>query len=203
MGSVCGSYWMDQREFAATGGVLLHSTPAFVRVARERRPDMINTFAQLTKTTLGAILSFFLTTSGALADDEPASSSSETEPSVESEAPENGKPMLKDNEEVFQRLLFVAVANEIRERCDRIEARILTATFYVIGIQHYARSQGFTDEEIHEVRFNKDNQERLRAAGYAYLDENGVDRDAGTGYCALGDAEMKKKSQIGKLLKRR
>ncbi len=114
---------------------------------------------------------------------------------------EDSRVPLAEDPELFHRMTITAVANEIRERCDTIKARKVAATVYVLGVLKYAKSKGFSSDEIDEFRANKDNQEKLRQMAYAYLDENGIDREAGTGYCALGVAEIKKKSQIGKLLK--
>jgi uncharacterized protein DUF5333 len=110
---------------------------------------------------------------------------------------------IKDNAEIFSRLLTTAVANEIREKCDTIEARELRATLYVLGVVSYAKKQGFTMKQIEAYRNNPDEQARLRREGYAYLDAGGVNRKAGTGYCALGEKEMAEKSKIGRLLKSR
>lgn len=109
---------------------------------------------------------------------------------------------LEDDAETWERLFITAAANEIRENCDTIEARKVAATFYVLGIVRHAKSLGFTMEQIDAFRFDEKNQDRLRQRTYAWLDENGVDRSARTGYCALGDAEIAKNSPIGKLLKR-
>jgi hypothetical protein len=108
---------------------------------------------------------------------------------------------LKDNAEVFARLLNTAVANEIRENCDTIEAREVKAGLYVLGIVSYAKKQGFSMDEIKAYKADPDEQARLRREGYAYLDEHGVNRSEGTGFCALGEAEIAAKSAIGKLLK--
>lgn len=108
---------------------------------------------------------------------------------------------LKDNAEVFARLLNTAIANEIREKCNTIAAREIRAGIYVLGIVSYAKKQGFSMDEIEAYRRDPVEQERLRAAGYAYLDSHGVNRDENTGYCELGRAEMSAKSQIGRLLK--
>ena len=108
---------------------------------------------------------------------------------------------LKDNAEVFSRLLNTAIANEIREKCDTIAAREIRAGLYVLGIVSYAKKQGFSMDEIEAYRRDPVEQEKLRVAGYAYLDGHGVNREENTGYCELGQAEMSAKSQIGRLLK--
>ncbi|NOX72546.1 MAG: DUF5333 domain-containing protein [Alphaproteobacteria bacterium] len=110
---------------------------------------------------------------------------------------------IKDDAEIFSRLLTTAVANEIREKCDSIVAREWRATLYVLGVVTYAKKQGFSMKQIEAYRNDPDEQARLAREGYAYLDAGGVDRAAGTGYCALGEKEIAEKSKIGRLLKSR
>ena len=109
--------------------------------------------------------------------------------------------LIKDDAEIFSRLLTTAVANEIREKCSSIEAREWWATMYVLGVVSFAKKQGFSMKEIEAYRDDRGEQARLRREGYAYLDARGVDREAGTGYCELGQAEIAAKSQIGRLIK--
>ncbi len=110
---------------------------------------------------------------------------------------------IKDNAEIFSLLLTTAVANEIRQNCDTIQAREWRATWYVLGVVTYAKRQGFSMKEIETYKNDPDAQARLAREGYAYLDKRGVDRAAGTGYCALGKIEIAEKSKIGRLLKSR
>lgn len=109
---------------------------------------------------------------------------------------------LEDDPELWNRLMYTAAANEIRDKCSKLEARTMAATFYVISIVNYAKGLGYSMNELDAWRNVEANQERLRAITESWLDENGVNREAGTGYCEAGEAEMTKKSQIGKLLKR-
>ena len=111
------------------------------------------------------------------------------------------KPEIKDDPEIFSRLVTTAIAHEIRDKCSFIEARKLSATFYVLGILRYAKSQGFSQEEIEAYRDIKTEQDRLRAATYAYLDKNGVDRNKPESHCDLGEKEIASGSQVGKLIK--
>jgi hypothetical protein len=110
---------------------------------------------------------------------------------------------LKDEPEVFARLLTTAIASEIRDNCDTIKARNWRATSYVLGIVSYARKQGFSMAEIEAYKNDPSEQARLRREGYAYLDTHGVDRAKATGYCALGTTEIANQSQIGRLIKSR
>ncbi len=108
---------------------------------------------------------------------------------------------LSENEDVFARLLNVAIAHEIRDKCETISARELKAKLRMLNIYRFAKGLGYTHDEITTYTKDKAEQERLRQATYAFLDENGVDREEVTGYCALGEVEIENASPIGKLLR--
>jgi hypothetical protein len=110
---------------------------------------------------------------------------------------------IRDEAEVFDRLLTTAIAHEIRDKCPTIEAREWAATMYILGIVRYAKGLGYTMDEINAYKADEAEQDRLRVATYAYLDANGVDRADPQSFCPLGMAEIEKRSQIGKLLKSR
>jgi len=110
---------------------------------------------------------------------------------------------IKDDAEIFHRLLTAAVGNEIRDNCPTIEVRTIAATFYVIGIVNYASAQGFSRAEMDAFREDPKEQDRLRKAAHAYLDSHGVNRKDAASYCPLGKAEIEQKSEIGRLLKSR
>jgi len=110
---------------------------------------------------------------------------------------------IKDNAEIFHRLLTAAIGNEIRDKCPAIEARTIAATFYVLGIVTYASRQGFSRAEMDAYRNDPKEQNRLRKAAYGYLDGHGVNRNNPASYCPLGKAEIAQNSEIGKLLKSR
>ncbi len=115
----------------------------------------------------------------------------------------SAKSGLEDNYEVGVRLFYVAVANEIRENCDTISARMFRAINYLYALKKYANDLGYTDAEMEKLGKDKVQQERLRVAVYDYLDSNGVDREVPASYCPLGVAEINKKTPIGALLRSR
>lgn len=112
-------------------------------------------------------------------------------------------PPLSENEVVFKRLFNVAVANEIRDRCPTISARLVRALLYLNSINSYAQSLGYSKTEIKTFVDSKEQQDRMRVIGYAYLEENGVDRDDPQSYCTFGKTEIARNGAIGRLLKSR
>jgi len=110
---------------------------------------------------------------------------------------------IKDNKEIFRRLLTAAIGHEIQEKCPTIEVRTLAATFYVLGIVNYAMQQGFSRAEMDIYRNDPKEQDRLRAATYVYLDKHGVNRAIPASHCLLGMTEIAQNTETGKLLKSR
>ncbi len=103
--------------------------------------------------------------------------------------------------EVSDGLLTVGIADEIRNNCPDISARMFRALSYISGIKSHAKSLGYSSDEINAYRKDEVEKAKLRARGESYLQANGVTRDDPQTFCTLGRAEIKKSSQIGALLK--
>ena len=112
-------------------------------------------------------------------------------------------PPLAQNERVLQEFLAVSIGDEIRQNCPSISARI----FYVLGkardLEQYAKSLGYTDDDIRTMRKDPDNKARLRAMRDEYLAENGVVAGDAESYCRLGRQEIDNQTLIGSLIRSR
>ncbi|WP_146588963.1 DUF5333 domain-containing protein [Puniceibacterium confluentis] len=113
------------------------------------------------------------------------------------------KPALRDVAAVDDGLLAVGIADEIRNKCDKIEARMITALLRLNELKATARSQGYSDDEIEDYVTSKAEKARMRQRGEAYLLANGVTLGDKSSYCKLGKQEIAKGSAIGSLLKAR
>lgn len=111
------------------------------------------------------------------------------------------KSDLRDVESVWNGLLKIGIADEIRKKCDSIDARMLRAITRLTGIQNEAKSLGYTRDEIDAFRNSEENKAEMRAEGEAYLEDNGVVLDDAETYCALGRVEIENASEIGTLLR--
>lgn len=111
------------------------------------------------------------------------------------------KPHLRDVPEIDGTILAVGIADEIRNNCPSISARMVRAAFLVNGLKGRARALGYSDAEIDAYRKSDAEKNRLKAKRAAYLDAAGVKSDAPETYCLLGKAEIEKDSQIGALLR--
>lgn len=111
------------------------------------------------------------------------------------------KRPLEDITSITDGLLWIGIADEIRNACPSISARMLRAMGRINSIQNEAKSLGYTKQEIDTFRKSDANKAELRRRGEAYLMANGVTLGQAETYCTLGRAEIAKSSQIGTLLR--
>jgi hypothetical protein len=111
------------------------------------------------------------------------------------------KQDLKDVSSIWNGLMYIGVANEIRETCPNISARMVRAALRLNSIQNEAKGMGYSAEEIDAFRTSEANKAKMRKDGEAYMKDNGVVSGDVATYCALGHAEIAKSSQIGTLLR--
>lgn len=110
---------------------------------------------------------------------------------------------LQDEIQINNGLLAVGIADEIRNRCDSISARTFTALGFLNSLKRGARSKGYSNDEINRYTKSKAEKAKMRKRGQAYLAQNGASTFDAASMCRLGRAEIKKRSQIGVLLRAR
>lgn len=115
----------------------------------------------------------------------------------------NALEALRNIEEVDQGLRDVAIANEVRKKCDDISARMIRAHGFLGDLKSYAAAQGFSKAEIDAHVDDDVERARMKKIVLSYMTSNGVDLDDPQTYCALGHAEIARNSQIGSLLRAR
>jgi hypothetical protein len=118
-------------------------------------------------------------------------------------APAMAKPPLRDVPEIDDAMLWVAVAYEIRDKCDSIGARLVYAVGNLQKLRRRANELGYTDDEIRAYLYSKEEQERMRRRGEDYIFARGADYDAPETFCVLGRAEIARDSAIGAYLRER
>ncbi len=111
------------------------------------------------------------------------------------------KPPLGEVREIHDGLLAVGIADEIRNRCDDISARMLTAMGTLHALKKRARALGYSNEEIEDYVTSKAEKKKMRAEGVAYLAARGVTADDTAGLCRVGREEIARGSAIGALLR--
>lgn len=105
--------------------------------------------------------------------------------------------------DIVNGLVSVAVADQIRKACPSISARMFKALSYVKGLESTAERRGYSRAEIDAWTSNRAEKNRLKGMARNYMAENGVVAGNANTYCALGTAEISRKSQIGQLLRAR
>ena len=113
----------------------------------------------------------------------------------------DARPPLREVQEIDGGLLAVAIADEIRNRCDDIEARMLRALMTLNRLENRARDLGYTKGEIDAYVNSKDEKARMRVLGERYVRQQGADPDDTASLCELGRQEIARGSAIGVLLR--
>lgn len=112
-----------------------------------------------------------------------------------------GKPALRDVAQIDDRMLWVALAIEISDRCDSIDPRTLRGLTYLWEIRSQARELGYSPAEIKTYVDSDTEKARMRGRGEAYVRSHGLNPQNDADLCKLGQAEIAKGSQIGAFLR--
>lgn len=113
-------------------------------------------------------------------------------------APEGG---IAEDRVINQGLFVIAVADEIRDECDTIDARMWRALVFINKLRSKARERGYSRAEIDAYLDDEQAQDLMRARRNAYFARHGAGDRTPESLCALGRAEIARNSQIGYLLK--
>ncbi len=105
--------------------------------------------------------------------------------------------------QIWQGLFALALADEIRNHCEAIEARTLRATSFVYGLYNRARDHGYSRDQIRAFQRADSTEARMRTEVMAYFTQHGVREGVPDSYCALGRSEIAAGSQAGELLRAR
>lgn len=113
----------------------------------------------------------------------------------------DAKPSLRDVPEIEDALFAVAIADEVRDYCDTINARLFKAIGVLRRLKARANDLGYTDDEIRAYIESDAEKARMRSKGKKFLAANGVSYSKPETFCTFGRAEISKSSAIGVLLK--
>lgn len=111
------------------------------------------------------------------------------------------KPSLRDVPEIEDALFAVAIADEVRDYCGTIHARMFKAIGTLRRLKARANELGYSDSEIRKYIESDTEKARMRAKGKKFLAANGVSYSKPETFCTFGRAEISKSSAIGVLLK--
>jgi Family of unknown function (DUF5333) len=108
---------------------------------------------------------------------------------------------LSEEPHINEQLMAAAVGDAIRKTCPSISARMVTVYFKAKELEKYARNAGYQEAEVKAFLKDKSEKARIKAMAAKYMAANGVVEGNVASYCALGNAEIKKDSLIGSLLR--
>ncbi len=111
------------------------------------------------------------------------------------------KPSLRDVAEIENPLFAIAVAKEIADYCDDINARLFKGIGQLRRLRARANELGYSDAEIRAYIESDTEKARMRAKGERLLKANGVSYENPETFCTYGRAEIAKNSAIGALLR--
>jgi len=111
------------------------------------------------------------------------------------------KPPLREVKEIDDNMMWVAIAYEISDECDEIDARIFKGLGYLNSLRRKAQELGYTNAEIEAYHTSKDEKARMRRKGEDYMRSKGLDPDRTEDICTLGHAEIARDSMIGTFLR--
>lgn len=113
----------------------------------------------------------------------------------------SAKAALRDVAEIDRPMFAVAMAIEISDKCDTINARTLKGLAFLNSLRSKAKDMGYSDDEIRAYVKSDAEKARMRAIGEAYVASKGLDPTAAEDLCKLGQMEMAQGSQIGAFLR--
>lgn len=116
-------------------------------------------------------------------------------------APAEARPPLSDVAEIDDTLMVIAIADDIRKRCDGIDARLWRALRTIQALEARARDLGYSDDEIEAYVSADAEKARMRAKALAWLDGQGVDGGDAAALCAYGRQAIAQDTPVGRLLR--
>ena len=111
------------------------------------------------------------------------------------------RPALRDVPEVTEGLISAAIAWEIGDKCDGIDARILRGIGFLNGLKSTAREMGYSRSEIDSFVNSEVEKDRLEAIARQRLRDLGGVEGRWDTYCTVGRSQIAAGSQIGQLLR--
>lgn len=108
---------------------------------------------------------------------------------------------LRDERQITEGLIATAIAYEIGDKCDSLDARLVAGVNFLWSLRSLASDLGYSDAEIDAYVDNRAEQRRLEAIARERLRDMGAIPGDWESYCEVGRAEMSRDSRIGKLLR--
>ncbi|MEM9319795.1 MAG: DUF5333 domain-containing protein [Pseudomonadota bacterium] len=110
---------------------------------------------------------------------------------------------LRNDPEVENGVLIVAIGDLIRDNCPSIEDRRARSIPFLIGLVNRAQSLGYSRSEIEDYIDDDAEQARVMARAQTWLVQEGADLAAPETICTVARDEISAQSVIGRLIRER
>ena len=111
---------------------------------------------------------------------------------------------LRSHEGISRGLLNAQILALITRECDSLEPPPrLIRNAYFLGLYNQARRLGFSRAQIEAFVEDEAEQARVEQEARSYIRSTGADPDNAQSVCALGRAEMRARTEIGRRLRER
>lgn len=111
--------------------------------------------------------------------------------------------VLREDGEVQNGVLIVAIGEIIRDNCPNIEDRRSRSLPFLIGLVRHAQSLGYSRAEVEAYVDNAEERARVEARAQQWLTQEGADLDTPETICAVAHAEISAQTPIGRLIRER
>lgn len=115
--------------------------------------------------------------------------------------PAFANPKIAADDHVTEALVGARMGDVIRNTCPSISARYFAVLGAMSDLKAYARSQGYTEEEVKLFLKDPEQKARISALADKRLAKAGVKAGDVESYCVAGRAEIAAGSATGKLLR--
>ena len=112
-----------------------------------------------------------------------------------------GKVPLADEAHINQQLVAAATGDILRQTCPTLKARVLVVLGKLNALENYARTQGYSEEEVKAFLKDRAQKARVKSAAEGYLSGAGAVAGDADSYCRAGRAEIANGTLVGSLLR--
>lgn len=116
-------------------------------------------------------------------------------------APVWAKTPLSQVSEIDDGLMAIAIADEIRQNCDDINARMIRAYQQIKALENRAKALGYSDDEIDDYVNSSAEKKRMRKKAETWLASKGVAASDEKALCKFGRDDISRGGPVGFFLR--
>ena len=110
---------------------------------------------------------------------------------------------LRNDPQIENGVLIVAIGDIIRDNCPDIEDRRGRSIPFLVGLVRRAQSLGYSRSEVEAYVDNPDERARVEARARQWMVQEGADLDTPETICAVARDEISEQTTIGRLIRER